>query len=309
MRPRFDVLVIGNGLTGLAAAGHAARAGFRTASVEPQLFGGLVAGVNHLNGLPSDDEPSGISLAGSLMAENTALGVEQVSATVTGLRRDAGEGGIVVMTDDEPLVARAVIIASGATRKRLNVPGEAELLYRGVSDCADCDGPIFAGQAVVAVGGGDSALQEAAALAGYCERVYLIHRRTDFRARADLVDAALGKANIEVRRNQMVEAVLGTDAVSGVRLRDLDSAQVSELPCAAIFSYVGLAPSGGFVPDEIERDAEGAIRTDASMRTGMRGVFAAGAVRAGYSGLIVDAWSEAETAAVAARALLRDGSL
>jgi thioredoxin reductase (NADPH) len=305
LQSHFDVIVIGNGLAGLAAARNAARAGLSTASVEPQLFGGLVAGINHLDGLLAGENCSGISLAGSMMAENASLGVEQICATVTSMRRS--DRTVVVATDGESVHAKAVVIASGAKRKRLNVPGEAELMHRGVSDCADCDGPIFAGQQVIAVGGGDSALQEAAALAGYCSCVHLVHRRSDFRAKPHLIRETLGKNNVEVRYSSEVEEILGSGSVSGVRLRDLATGQRSEVPCAAVFSYIGLVPNSDFAPAGIERDTGGAILTDTSMRTGMPGVFAIGAVRAGYRGQIVDAWMEAETAITAIRSMPRDG--
>ena len=303
MPPYFDVVVVGSGLAGLAAAGHAARAGLSTASIEPELFGGMVSGINHLDGLPEGDRPSGVSLAGGMMAENTGLGVEQISSAVTGLSREGRT--IVVVTDGESISAGAVVLASGATKKRLNVPGEAELRYRGVSECADCDGPLYSGRTVVAVGGGDSALQEAAALADYCERVLLVHRGSQFQARPDLVRGMHEKRNIEVRLNSVVDAILGSDGVSAVRIRNLTMGDSGNVPCAGVFSYIGLEPSSGYVPADIDRDANGAIRTDASMLTSMPGVFAIGAVRAGYGGRIVDAWSEATTAIAAARGVLK----
>jgi thioredoxin reductase (NADPH) len=295
---KFDVIVIGAGITGLTAAKHAAQSGLTVASVEALLFGGLVININELEpGLPGE-QVSGTDLASNLMAEIAELGVESISETVTALARHRGQ--LTVTTDAGTRSARALIVASGAKLKRLDIRGESEFEHRGVSQCADCDGPMYQGEDVVVVGGGDSALQEALVLANFCKRVHLVHRGARFRARQHLIDAVAARDNIQPVWNTVVEEVAGAQMVNKVRVRNTGNGQSSEIPCAGFFAYVGLEPVSGFLPTEIKRDTGGFIVTDATLQTALPGVFAAGAVRAGYSGMLVDAVNEGQAAAKAA---------
>ncbi len=295
----FDVIVIGAGITGLTAARHTAQAGLTTASIEALLFGGLIVNVNELDG---EVHGSGTDLASNLMMEIADLGAANLSETVTALARDGD--GVTVTTDAGSHRARTVIVASGAKLKRLGIPGEAGFEHRGVSQCADCDGPMYKDEDVVVVGGGDSALQEALVLADFCKRVHLVHRGAKFRARPHLIDAVAARDNIQPVWNTVVEEVLGAQMVNKVRVRNVADGKTTEIPCSGFFAYIGLAPNCDFAPPEITRDADGFLVTDASLQTAMAGVYAAGAVRAGYGGLLTHAIAEAEAAAMAARAHL-----
>ncbi len=296
---KFDVIVIGAGVTGLTAAKLAAQSGLAVANIEALLFGGLVININELDGEPHG---SGTDLASNLMMEVSDLGVASLSETVTALERDGDV--LSVVTDAGRHRARAVIVASGARLKRLGIPGEAEFENRGVSQCADCDGPMFKGEDVVVVGGGDSALQEALVLANFCRRVHLVHRGTQFRARRHLVDAIAAHNNIQPVWNAVAEEVLGAQMVTKVRVRSVGNGATTEIPCTGFFAYVGLAPNCEFAPPEIKRDANGCLTVDSSLHTAMDGVFAAGAVRAGYGGMLTDAMADAQTAAASALARL-----
>lgn len=290
-----DVIVIGTGIAGLAAARHAAEQGLSVLALESNVFGGLVLNVNELEG---EVQGSGAELASSMLGEIGDLGVENVSEAVTGLSAD--DSGVSVSTDSGEYRARAVIIASGARLKRLGVPGEMEFEGRGVAQCADCDGPLYQGQDVVVVGGGDSALQEALVLAGYANKVHLVHRGTKFRARPALVEAVSGRDNIAVRWNAIVEEITGGEGVSAVRVRDTVQGMVEDIACSGIFAYVGLAPNSEFVPAQADRDPAGCLLTDASMQTRLPGVFAIGAVRSGYGGMLAEAMNDAAVASAAA---------
>ena len=298
----FDVIVIGAGITGLTAAKLTAQNGLATASIEALLFGGLVINVNELDPAPSDETLSGIDMASNLMTEIVELGVENLSETVTALSRDGDF--LAVTTDAGSHRARAVIVASGAKLKRVGIPGEMEFEHRGVSQCADCDGPMYKDEKVVVVGGGDSALQEALVLANFCKRVHLVHRGAKFRARQHLIEAVAARDNIQPVWNTVAEEVLGAQMVNKVRVRNLADGKASEIPCAGFFAYIGLEPICAFMPPEIKRDAGGFLVTDASLQTAMASVFAAGAVRAGYGGMLTDAATEAQSAAAAAGARL-----
>ena len=285
----FDLIVIGAGVAGLAAAREAARGGVSVAFIERQIFGGLVINVNELDGAITG---SGAEYASNLMNDAMELGAVNVDAEATAMQRQGS--GFVVSTPAGEYTARAVIVASGATRRKLGVPGEEEFEHRGVSHCADCDGPLFNGQDVVVVGGGDGALPSALSLANYCGRVHVVHRGARFRARPHLIERVRATPKIEVHLNAEVSAIAGGDALEFVTVAG------KAVPCSGFFAYVGLEPATGILPREVERDARGAAITSDSFESGMPGLFVVGAARSGYSGSLQDAVSEGEGAARAA---------
>lgn len=290
MAQNYDLIVIGEGISGLTCAGHATKAGLTVATVESTLFGGLVLNVNELDGYPGAE--SGTNLASELMQSNADAGVVSQQQEVTAVRRK--DGGFEVVTREGAFGARQVVIASGARLKKLGVPGEGEFEGKGVSSCADCDAPMYQNEEVIVVGGGDSALQEALVLSKFCGKVHIVHRSDKLRARKHLADRVAADPKISIMWKTTVEAILGSKMVEKVRLKR--DGKSEEMPVAGIFAYVGLEPNAGFAPAEIARDGGGHLVTNEAFETAVPGIFAIGAVRAGYSGLLRDAVVEAERA-------------
>lgn len=297
MSERYDAAVIGCGITGLATAADLALRGLRTVALEANTLGGLVVGVNELEPNPSSAHRSGAEFASALAEIGSERGVEYRFQAVESL--DSCDAGFVVDLDGERLVAHTVVVASGARLKLLDVPGEAENEGRGVGHCADCDGPIYAGQDVVVVGGGDSAFQEALVLATFCRRVTIVHRGAEPHASARLIAEAAGLANVERLGGTTVSRILGSDGVSGVELQDLRTGAQRSLDCAGVFPFVGLNPNVEFLRLMVTRDAAGFIVADSSCATSVPRLYAAGIVRAGCGGLLQDALADAASAAAA----------
>jgi thioredoxin reductase (NADPH) len=290
----YDVIVIGEGVSGLTAAGALKAKGLKVATIEATLFGGLVINVNALEPGPEGREVSGAELAAEMMQANAEAGVTSIQEPVTAVR--SADGVQEVVTDSGTHTARHVVVASGARLRRLGVPGETEYEGRGVSQCADCDGPMYQNEEVIVVGGGDSALQEALVLAEYASKVHLVHRRDAFSGAAHFADQVKANDKIAVIWNATVEAIGGSKVVEKAVIRRTDGS-THELPCAGVFAYIGLEPSVEFLPPEVERDSQGLVKTDSKFQTSVAGISAVGAVRSGYEGTLDHAIADARRAA------------
>lgn len=300
-----DLAIIGAGAAGLSAAAAAAREGVKVLVVERMGAGGQVMNVERIDNFPGQPEGiSGFELGPLLQEQAEEAGAQFLLDTVLAMQ-PAGEG-LRLQCEGETVQARAVIVAAGSVLRKLGVPGEERLEGRGVSHCASCDGPLFRGQPVCVVGGGDSAFGEAAVLAAHASRVTLVFREPQAHAQPYLRDAIAGLHQIELIANADVLAVTGEEAVTGVRVRGADGAE-REIPAHGVFVCAGLQADSGFLAGMLERDAEGRIVTDEAMRSSLPGVFAAGDIRADARYLLADAAADGVTAAQAAVLHLREG--
>lgn len=290
----WDVAIVGGGIAGLTAAWHAVRRGLSPCLFEPRPgYGGQVATVNELDDWPGTGPVSGVELAASLAAELSHEIVELINEPV--LKVEAEGALLRVVSASHSVRARRVVAASGASLRTLGVPGEEALRGKGVSQCAHCDGGFFRNQDVVVVGGGDAALQEALVLAPTSATVTIV-ARSRLRARSGYVERAASKPNIRFAWDSTVDAINGTDGVTGVRLRNVRTGATSELACSGVFAFVGVVPEASYLPAQAKRDKRGCLVTDAQLRTSLDGIFAVGALRSGYGGDLVSAAGEAALA-------------
>jgi thioredoxin reductase (NADPH) len=301
----FDLVVIGAGVGGLTAAMHAARYGLSVAVVERMGVGGQIAAAERIENLPGFPQGlSGAELGPLLHEQAEQAGAEFILDTVEGIAVDGAWR--VVNGASETIKARAAIVAAGSALRSLGVRGEEAFLGRGVSHCASCDGHFFSGRDVCVVGGGDSALDEALVLAEHVARVAIFHRGATFDAQRVLVDRAAANSKIEMVPSTAVEEIVGTDNVSGVRLRDLAAGTTHERAVTGVFIYVGLEPNTAFLRGIVALDPAGHIETDIMMRTSVPGIFAAGDIRRHSVAQLAAVAGDGATAAIAARAYLKE---
>jgi thioredoxin reductase (NADPH) len=303
MRPlknTCEVAVIGAGLAGLAAARHAARMGRLVTLFEASgLFGGLVATIDEVEGLSVPGKFSGQVLAMHLLEDARKVGVQVIDVGIAKLELAKR----LTLTDQNNKIyhPEAIIIASGASLRKLGVPREDEFHGRGVSRCATCDGGFFRGQDVVVVGGGDGAVQEALLLTKTSRRVIMVCR-SQMRAKREAIDKLAARENVGFVWDSEVSAILGEDGVSGVRLRNVKDDTRSEIECSGLFPFIGVVPNTDFVPAPL-LTATGHIKTGPGLATSDPRVLAIGAVRADYGGNIVQAMAEGVGAAQSVQGL------
>jgi thioredoxin reductase (NADPH) len=300
----FDLVVIGGGVAGLTAATFAARYGIKVAVVERMGAGGQIVNAECIENFPGF--PRGIAgheLGPLLHEQAEAAGADVRLDTVEAIELDGAHRIVRGATDS--LRARSVIIAAGSAPRPLGIQGEEQFRGKGVSHCASCDGPLFAGQEVCVVGGGDSALDEALVLVRYAARVALFHRDASLGAQQALLDKAAATRKIELGLETCVEEILGQDAVTGVRLRTAGTGASRVHNVSGVFIHVGLAPNSAFLRGMLALDSSGHVETDIMMQTTVEGIFAAGDIRKNSVAQLAAAAGDGATAAIAAFRYLR----
>ena len=291
----YDLVVIGAGLAGLTAAMYGARFGLRTLIVEQMVSGGQVLNVEKIENFPGFPQGvSGFDLGPLVQEQAEAAGAEFAMDTITRLEIDKERR--IVHGEAGAYPAHGVIIAAGSALRPLGIPGEADFVGKGVSHCASCDAPFFVGKDVCVVGGGDSALDEAAVLAAQVGRVTVIHRGSAFRAQQIAVERLQALPNVETVFNTELTEIAGSDTVTSVRLSANGATQ--ERAVSGVFIFVGLEPNTAFLSDVLQLDPAGHVVVDAHLQTSVPGVFAAGDIRQASARQLVAAAGDGATAAV-----------
>jgi thioredoxin reductase (NADPH) len=294
-----ELVIVGGGPAGLAAALYAARAGLDTVLYEEGMPGGKAATTERIENYPGfPDGIGGAELMMNMQAQAQRFGARMVNVGVEAI--EPGDAQFILQTGEGRVTARAVILATGVTPRPLNVRGEAEFTGRGISFCATCDGPLFRDRVVAVVGGGDAAVEEALFLSRFARKVYLIHRRDALRATKVLQDRAFAEPKIEFLWHSVVQEVLGARTVEAVLIRDVRSGETRTVAVDGVFVYIGMEPNSRLVRGLVALDEQGYVITDEEMRTSRPGIFAAGDVRRKTLRQVVTAVADGAIAAVTA---------
>jgi len=295
----YDLVIMGGGPAGLTAGLYAARARLNVLLLEKLVPGGQILVTDWIENYPGFPEGiSGFDLVQKMTEQAKGAGLVIESGEV--LSTDLAGPVKTLRLSDRSVTAHAVIIATGASPRKLGIPGEDRFFGKGVSTCATCDGPFFRNKVAVAVGGGDTAVQESIFLTKFAEKVYLIHRRDELRATAILRERALSNDKIEILWDSVLTRIDGLSNVEKITVENVRSGESRELAADGCFIWIGILPNADFLGDAVEKDEFGFIIADSDMKTSVPGVFVAGDVRKTPLRQIVTAVGDAAIAAFSA---------
>jgi thioredoxin reductase (NADPH) len=296
----FDLVIVGGGPGGLSAGIYAMRAALKTVLIEKGLAGGQINLTESVENYPGFETISGFDLSQKFLQHAKSYGLEVIQQEVAAVEPGL-EFHSVRLADGQLVNTHAVILATGGSPRKLNVPGELEYYGKGVSYCATCDGFFFRDKTVVVVGGGDTALEEALYLAKITRQVYLAHRRDAFRASRILQQRILAEGKIDVLWNTVVSEIKADDqGVHAVALKDIQTGAFREQATDGVFIFIGFVPNNRLVPAGIRMDHDGYVETDEKCETNLPGIFVIGDLRRKYAKQIVLAAADGCTAALAA---------
>lgn len=272
------LVIIGCGPAGLTAAIYAARASLSPLVISGQLPGGLLTQTSEVENFPGfEDGVNGYELMDKMDKQAKRFGARVIFDQVSSVNFTDGETQTLKLMSGKEIEAEAVIIAAGATPRWLGLDSEERLKNRGVSACATCDGAFYRKMDVAVAGGGDSAMEEATFLTKFASKVYLIHRRDEFRASPIMVERAKANPKIEIITNAVIDEILGEKEVEGIAVHDVKTQEKREIPCKGFFAALGHIPATALYKDFIETDDKGyIILKNNRSQTSLKGIFAAG---------------------------------
>lgn len=304
MDKNYELIIIGGGPAGLTAGIYATRDKIKTLLIEKVAPGGQAILSENIENYPGFPEGiSGPDLIQRIETQAKKFGLEIISGEVIAITPNPKSeilNSKIVKTLENEYQSLAVIIATGAEAKKLNVPGEEKLIGKGVSYCATCDGPFFKNQEVTVIGGGDAAMQEAIFLTRFAKKVFLIHRRTQLRATKILQERVKSNPKIEFLWDTVVDEIYGDKRVEALRTKNVKSGEERKLPIQGIFVLIGIEPQTKFLQGVTALDKNGYVLTDENMQTSVPGIYACGDCRKKFLRQIVTACAEGAMAAFAA---------
>ena len=294
-----DLIIVGGGPAGMTAGIYAGRAEVKPLILVGQAFGGQAATTSEMENYPGfPDGIGGMALAEQMAAHAARFGAETAFEEVISL--DLGVYPFFLKTYGAAYRARALILCTGTSPRKMGVPGEGKFIGKGVSFCATCDGYFYREKRVVVVGGGDSALDEGLYLTRFANEVIIVHRRDQLRATPILQKRATANPKMRFVWDTVIDEVLGESTVSGVRVHNVRTGEESIIPCDGVFVYIGLTPNTSLFKGQVELNPDGYIVTDKRQRTNVPGVFAAGDVQDPYFRQVVVAAGAGAAAAIEA---------
>lgn len=295
----YDIIIAGAGPAGLTAAVYARRAGKSVLLIEKEAFGGQITLSSHVENYPFTRPMSGNELVEVLVEQVMNLGADVEVGAVVDVSENADKT-VTVRTDYQEFTGRTLIIATGLKHRLPGAEGEQKFIGSGISFCAVCDGAFFKDKAVAVIGGGNTAVQDAIYLSKICSKVYLIHRRSEFRAEKHVADGLAACANIEPVLNSTVARFIGEGNLSGIVVKNRETGEERELSVSGAFIAVGFAPNNGVFAELVKLDESGFIRSGEDCKTSRPEIFAAGDCRTKSVRQLVTAGADGGVAAIAA---------
>jgi thioredoxin reductase (NADPH) len=296
----YELAIIGGGPAGLAAALYAKRAALNAVLIERGTFGGQVAITKYVENYLGFKKISGLELSEKFLEHAQSSGIELIRKEVEGLT-PGPELHSVKLEGNQTIHAGAVILATGSSPRKLNVPGEQRLMGKGVSYCATCDGFFFKDQKVVVVGAGDTATEETLYLSKIVKRVHMVHIEPTMQACKILQNRLMGQCNVEIHPNSTVAEIEGDEnRVTSVRIKEVTTGRTREIAASGVFIFIGLSPNNQLIPPGVRTTPGGHVITDEKCETSIPGIFAIGDLRHKYAKQISIAVGDGAIGALAA---------